>query len=237
MILSLILPCYQPPQGWERNIATAYNMFCLQIHQQPELIIVLDGTTDDITNQAATWLQQQIPLLLIVSYPENKGKGYAIRQGVAQATGTIVMYTDIDMPYTVESMLAIYNRLYKDECDVAIGVKDEQYYHHLPLVRKIISRCLRAMIRTFLAMPVTDTQCGLKGFRNNVKPLFLSTTINRYLFDLEFIRNCFAAKKYRVSPIPVALNGQVHFRKMNYRILFPEMLNFVRLLFKKPQQQ
>jgi hypothetical protein len=62
--------------------------------------------------------------------------------------------------------------------------------------------------------------------------LFLQTTINRYLFDLEFIRNCYKGKTLRVKPVPVALNENVHFRKMDYRILLPEMLNFVKLIFK-----
>ena len=81
-------------------------------------------------------------------------------------------------------------------------------------------------------MPVTDTQCGLKGFKRAVAPLFLATTIDRYLFDLEFVRNCYKSKKFRVQAIPVELNENVHFRKMNFRILLPEMFNFIKLLFK-----
>ncbi len=236
MVLSLILPCYNPQQGWERNIVSAYTTFCKQAGTQAELIIVFDGISAGVTSEQTAWLQQQLPQLQQLSYPENKGKGYAIRQGVAKASGDIIMYTDIDFPYTTESMQAIFTALNTGNCDVAVGVKDDNYYSHLPAIRRFISRCLQFMIRTFLAMPVTDTQCGLKGFRSHVKPLFLATTINRYLFDLEFIRNCFAIKKYTVQPVPVTLNEQVHFRKMNYSILFPEMLNFVRLLFKKPHE-
>jgi len=82
-------------------------------------------------------------------------------------------------------------------------------------------------------MPITDTQCGLKGFKKLVAPVFLSTTVNRYLFDLEFVRNCFIANKFRVKAIPVSLNENVHFRSMNYRILFSESVSFIKLLFSK----
>lgn len=236
MNVSLILPCYNPPQDWERSVHTHYNAFCERIDKTIELIIVIDGISESIDGAQLIYLQQQIPTLKLVQYAENKGKGHALRQGVKTATGDIILYTDIDFPYSIDSMYAIYSDLRDDLHDVAIGVKNEHYYTHIPPVRKAISRVLQMMIRTFLTLPVTDTQCGLKGFRSNVKPLFLKTTIDRYLFDLEFIRNCYRSRHYRIKPIPVALNEQVHFRKMNYRILLPELLNFAMLLTKKPNE-
>lgn len=236
MNVSLILPCYNPPQDWERNVYTSYTAFCERINEVVELIIVVDGVSDSIEGDQLVYLQQKIPLLKLVQYAENKGKGYALRQGVAKATGGIVLYTDIDFPYTIESMFSVYDGLRKDLHDVAIGVKNESYYTHIPPVRKAISQALRVMIKTFLSLPVTDTQCGLKGFKSTVAPLFLKTTIDRYLFDLEFIRNCYRVKRFRIQPIPIALSEQVHFRKMNYRILLPELLNFAMLLTKKPNE-
>ncbi len=236
MELSLVLPCYNPQQGWERNIFGAYSSFCGMAGVKAELILVLDGVSAAVKEEDLQWLQAQIQELRIVRYPENRGKGFAIREGVRTATGAIIMYTDVDMPYSIDSMFSVFQCLQNNSCDVAIGVKDEDYYQHLPFARKLISRCLRVLIRVFLAMPITDTQCGLKGFKKDAAALFLRTNIDRYLFDLEFVRNCFAAKKYRVLPVPVTLNEEVHFRKMNYSILLPELLNFVRLLFKKPHE-
>ena len=234
MALSIVLPCYNPQQGWERGIVQGYNAFCSRIAQPAELVLVLDGKCESVKDAQLNWLRSEVQPLKIVRYPDNMGKGYAVRQGVGQATGDIIIYSDVDFPYTVASMEAVYNELVANNCDVAVGVKDDQYYSHLGPVRRFISRYLRFLVSTFLAMPITDTQCGLKGFRVPVKTLFLQTTINRYLFDLEFIRNCFSGNKFRVKAVPVTLNEQVHFRKMNYSILFPEMLNFVKLLFKKP---
>lgn len=233
MNVSLILPCYNPPQDWERNVYTNYTAFCKRIDATPELIIVVDGTSDTVKGEDLIYLQQNIPQLRLIQYAENHGKGYAIRKGVAIATGDIILYTDIDFPYTIESMYAVYGGLQANLHDVAIGVKNDSYYTHIPPLRKAISQALRVMITTFLSLPVTDTQCGLKGFKRSVVPLFLQTTIDRYLFDLEFIRNCYRSKQYRLQPIPVALNEQVHFRKMSYRILLPELLNFAMLLTKK----
>ena len=233
MIVSLVLPCYNPPPGWEQVIHRNYNLLSNHLPEKVELVLVLDGVSANVTDGNLQFLKDHISQLTIVSYAKNRGKGYAIRQGVAKVTGDIIIYTDVDFPYTADSVRAIYERLKEDECDVAIGVKDAAYYTHVPLVRRLISRWLRVVVRTFLSMPITDTQCGLKGFKRNVAPLFLQTTIDRYLFDLEFVRNCYKSKKYRVLAVPVSLNENVHFRNMNFRILLPEMLNFARLLFRK----
>jgi len=233
MVVSLVLPCYNPPPDWEQTVCSNYQSFCGSVQEAVELVIVMDGISTAVTKEAMHYLEQNIPGLKTVKYENNRGKGYAIRQGVAIATGSIILYTDIDFPYSPQSMLTIYKGLKEDEFDVGVGVKNEAYYAHVPFLRRVISRYLRFFIQLFLSMPITDTQCGLKGFNRSVVPLFLQTTIDRYLFDLEFIRNCFKSKKYRVKAIPVALNENVHFRRMDYRILFPEMVNFVKLLFGK----
>lgn len=233
MIVSLILPCYNPASGWEQIVCSNCKAFEENILDPVEFIIVMDGPSATITPDSLSYLRQNISGLKVVQYAENRGKGYAIRQGVAVAAGDIIMYTDIDFPYTQDSMQAIYKSLANHELDVAVGVKDDAYYGHVPPLRRVISRFLRMLIRLFLSMPITDTQCGLKGLNRRVAPLFLKTTIDRYLFDLEFIRNCFKAKTYRVKAIPITLNENIHFRSMNYRILFSESVNFIRLLFGK----
>jgi glycosyltransferase involved in cell wall biosynthesis len=235
MIITLVLPCYNPPEGWEQTVCSSWSSFCSRLQDDAELVLVMDGISWGITDESIAFLQKNIPQLKLIKYEQNRGKGYAIRQGVATATGDIIIYTDIDFPYSSESMYTIYHGLRNDEHDVAIGVKNDDYYAHVPPLRRMISRFLRILIRLFLSMPVTDTQCGLKGFKRSVAPLFLATTIDRYLFDLEFVRNCFKNKKYRVKAIPIALNENVQFRSMNYRILFSESVDFIRLLFRAPK--
>jgi len=233
MATSLVLPCYNPAPGWEQHVLESYRAFCARVEEQVQLVLVRDGSSAVVTDAHIALLSSNIPSFKLIAYDTNRGKGYALRKGIAEASGDIVMYTDIDFPYTLESMQTVYDKLNKDECDVAIGVKNEAYYAQVPWMRRAISKNLRLLTGMFLSMPITDTQCGLKGFNRKLVPVFLATTIDRYLFDLEFVRNCFVGKKYRVNAVPVALNENVHFRSMNYRILLPEMANFIRLLFRK----
>jgi glycosyltransferase involved in cell wall biosynthesis len=210
-------------------------MFAGKVGLPVELILVLDGLTTAQTSiaNAMDTLRSTIPNVAVLQYDTNMGKGYATRMGVQAAKGNIIIYTDVDFPYNTNSMYEIYQLLLANACDVAAGVKDDNYYAHVPTVRRMISRILRFFIRMFLSMPVTDTQCGLKGMRKNATAVFLSTSIDRYLFDLEFIYKCYRGGKLRVRAVPVRLREEITFRKMDYRILLPEMVNFIRLVLNK----
>lgn len=233
MTTTVVLPCFNPQDGWEKNVVLFYRSFTAHIKAPVDLVIVFDGPGKNVQPEQIKFLNDNISSLKTIPLKDNNGKGYALRKGIETSDTDLVIYTDVDFPYTMESVLNIYHALESNDCDVAIGVKDHHYYEHLPRIRKIISKSLQFLIRLFIRIRISDTQCGLKGFKRNVTPIFLRTTINRYLFDLEFVRNCCMDKNLKVKAIPVTLNENVHFRKMNYRILFPEMMNFVKLLFSK----
>ena len=200
---------------------------------EPECILVNDGSTQTLSPDALQQLQQQLSHFVYTGYEQNQGKGAALRQGVAVARGKTVIYTDVDFPYTAESLIKVWQNL-EAGADVVIGIKDAGYYKNVPRVRIRISKFLRKLNKFFLNIPVTDTQCGLKGFNAAGKSVFLDTTIERYLCDLEFIY-----KAYKVRPPlhikvqEVQLNEDVQFRKMNYRFLLTEGWNFFKLLLRK----
>ena len=233
MTLSIVLPCYNPPPLWEKNIAEHYDLLSSEISVPIQWLLVFDGTGQHVSEDQKNYLRKEIPGIEFIEYEVNRGKCYATRQGVAATTGDFIIYTDVDFPYSVESILKIYTSLSSNESDIAVGVKGEDYYNHVPYVRRFISRYLRGLTRIFLSLPVTDTQCGLKGFNKKASALFLETTIDRYLFDLEFLRNAYRSKKFRIKPVVVHLNPNVQFRKMNYRVLLPELRNFLKILISR----
>jgi hypothetical protein len=143
-----------------------------------------------------------------------------------------VIYTDIDFPYTIESVAEIVEILLAKRASVVIGIKDASYYEHVPLVRRFISRLFRAFIRLSFRMPTDDTQCGLKGFDQRGKEIFLKTTIDRYLFDLEFVFLASRDKNIRIATREIKLREDVQFRKMNFGIIRNEACNFLKILIR-----
>lgn len=230
--ISLVLPCYNPPENWVTNLCTIIPQIKAQLtalNFALTLVIVNDGSESPINDNIIAPLTQLVPEFKYISYTQNKGKGYALRQGVSATTTDWVLYTDIDLPYTLNSMLAVIKGL--ETADIIAGVRTLAYYQKTPLYRRLISRFFRFLLKILLNLAVTDTQCGLKAFNVKGKTIFLQTSINRFLFDLEFIYLAGKMKKIVVKPCVVELREGVEFSRMNLGILMGELKNFIRIIF------
>jgi len=230
--LDIILPCYNPQEGWTNAILQSLNKIQrLLLDTSIRLVIVNDGSSKNIQKDLSL-LQDKISALIIESYTVNKGKGYAVRKGVESAAADIVIYTDIDFPYEEGGLLSIYETLQKNQCDVALAIRDENYYNNVPAARRFISKLLKHIIRLTLRTPTADTQAGLKGFNKKGREIFLKTSINRYLFDLEFIWLAAKQKDVRIACIPVKVKDGIIFRKMHFSILLTEAWNFLKIILR-----
>ncbi len=229
-IVSIVLPCYNPVNGWLENIES--NL--LQISSKnfaTEVVIINDGSSKNFDEVEAKSFFKHRPEVKIIGYPKNKGKGHALRTAIMHIKNDIIIYTDIDFPYTTESFLKICEDLFTGHNDVVIGVRSANYYAHLPKMRVRISKLLRLAIRTFLRIPTDDTQCGLKGFNKKGKEIFLETTIDRYLFDLEFVFLT-ARKKAVLKTVNVELRPGIELSHMRWSILMQEFGNFLKIFVK-----
>ena len=228
--LSIILPCYNPSPAWLQRLLTNLDQIKKEI-PYTELVLVNDGSSTNFNVVEVAAAIKNYNDISIVTYATNMGKGYALRQGVQKAKGRYIIYTDIDFPYTHASFMALYENLKSTQNPIAIGVRNPAYYTHLPKARVRISKTLKWVIKNTLRIPTPDTQCGLKGFNAIGKEEFLQTTINRYLFDLEFIFIA-ARKKLTINKVEVELRPEVVLSKMNLGILLQEFGNFFKILLR-----
>ncbi len=194
------------------------------------LVVVNDGSARNATELNFNRLREILPDVQIVSYAENRGKGYALRQGVAAGEADHYLVTDTDFPYTIDSMRRVVDVL-SMQGGIAAGNRDTAYYEQVPPFRRWLSQALRWLLRNVLRQPIGDSQCGLKAFDEAGRRIFLETTIDRFLFDLEFLM--LANGRVQVTPVPVQLRDGVVFSKVGWRILATEGRNFLWLLWRK----
>ena len=143
-----------------------------------------------------------------MSRPTNRGKGAAVRAGMAVARGRSVAFTDADLAYSPDQLLTLLAAL-EDGWDMVVGSR-----HHADAttlapaspLREIGSRLINLTTMALLLGQYRDTQCGLKGFRADVaRLLFGQGRVDGFAFDVELFH---LAERYELSlhevPVRVA---------------------------------
>jgi len=203
--LSIIIPAFKERQKIERDIEAAH-VFLEGHGISGEIIVVDDGSPDD-TAQIARGLQAKYPELRVVSYENNRGKGHAVAQGVAQASGEFIMFADAGLcvPYDIASIGMTMLEL--NMCDLAHGSRRMRgsIRRAQPAYRRIGSQLFGFFIHAVMGIPqyVADTQCGFKLYRSAVaKELYRTLKTDGFMFDTEIILRALRAR-YRLLEFPV----------------------------------
>ncbi len=231
--LSIVLPCYNPSEKWDEILIQ--NIQSIQARFETlalEVILVNDGSDKNMHISKIERIKNEINHFKYLSTDINEGKGNAIRKGVEASQASIIIFTDVDFPYTTDSFSELYKLLDEGQYNIVAGIKSQHYYEQVPFFRRMISKLLQRMIKFFLRLPVADTQCGLKGFDLIGKEVFLETTVKRYLFDLEFLLLASRKKNIKIRFLPVELRPDVTFSSLRVKHLYQEGLNFLKLCFQ-----
>ena len=233
--LDIIIPCYNPDPGWEDKLVHYFKEIVSEIGEaKPSLILVNDGSTCQVTNEQIDKIRAEVPGMNYLEYSKNKGKGYALRKGVQSSRSEFTIFTDDDFPYEIKSIIEVYRQLC-DGTDTALGYREQDYYDTVPQFRKFLSKALRWVLKSILKLSINDTQCGLKGFNESGKRVFLATTINRFLFDLEFVMLLSKDSTISTKPVLVKLRDGVVFSKVNMKVFLVELFNFFALALSNPE--
>src|SRR5258708_13156792 len=144
-------------------------------------------------------------MLRLVENPGNRGKGYAVRNGMLNARGEIVVFSDADLSSPIEEMPKLLESL-AARADIAIGsrwLRSELQIHRQSLHRQLFGRVFNALNRIILGLRFKDTQCGFKAFtRKAAQTILPLQRTERWGFDPEIL---FLARKFgfRVDEVAV----------------------------------
>jgi len=201
--LSIVIPAYNECARIEGTLERV--MSCVRERGwDAEVLVVDDGSTDETVAVVQRWMETHDRLHLVKN-AGNRGKGYSVRNGLLQAAGDVVMFTDADLSAPMEEAERLVTAI-EEGADVAIGSRwlDKQKQTvHQPLYRRFFGRCFNKVTKVAIGLPFQDTQCGFKAFRRDAaQTIFRLQTIERWGFDPEIL---FIARKlkYRIVEVPV----------------------------------
>ncbi len=169
-----------------------------------EIIVVNDGSRDNTADIVRSFAAKDGALRLVEN-PGNRGKGYSVRNGMLNASGAIVLFSDADLSSPIEEAPKLFQAL-EEGADIAIGsrwLRAETQTQRQPLHRQLFGRIFNLMLRITLGLKFKDTQCGFKAFKQPaVQKIFPLQKIERWGFDPEIL---FLARKFKfkVQEVPV----------------------------------
>ncbi|MFD2719389.1 dolichyl-phosphate beta-glucosyltransferase [Hymenobacter monticola] len=191
-VLSVIIPAYNEATRVGRTL----EQVLVYLHAQPfssELIVVSDGSTDDTGHVVESYFAAHPgPVAMrLISYPTNRGKGYAVRQGLLAATGTVALFSDADLSTPIEELHKVVDPILDGNYDVVFGSRalDRSLIGvHQPWLREYSGRVFNQIMQWATGLPYADTQCGFKAFRLAVcRPVVEGAVLDRFGFDVELI--------------------------------------------------
>jgi len=225
--LSIVIPAYNE----EKRIGDTLDAVTAFLATKPyhfDLTIVDDGSTDRTAEIVARRLAR-VPYVLIRS-ARNKGKGFAVREGMLHAQGDIICFMDADLSTPIaelDKLLASVRNSY----DIAIGSRglpESRVTIHQNAVRETMGKIFNRIARLLTFKGISDSQCGFKCFKRAVAhDLFSRQQITGFGFDAEIL---FLAQRlgYRIQEIAVEWHNAPQSR---VNILW-DPLNMVRDLIR-----
>ena len=193
--LSVVVGCYNAAQHLEKRVRQLI-AFLDETGREYEVLIVEDGSLDD-SLPILRRLESDVPAITVLRNPRNMGKGYSIRNGILNSRGRYIIFTDIDMAYSMGNVLSVLERLEAGD-SVVVGnrrLPESVYVVNNRLVKYVYRRhrggtAFNTLVRLMFGLATHDTQSGLKGFtRAAAAQIFQRLYTDGFLFDIEiFIR-------------------------------------------------
>ena len=223
MKFSLIVPMYNEAEVIQDTARTLVRELDPMVEDY-EILFVDDGSRDSCADLVR---ELNLPRVRVEGYPQNHGKGYAVKTGMLAAGGDVRMFLDADLAYgtqVVGQALALFEE--HPDKDVIIGSRalhPEGYEGYTPL-RKLASKVYLKVLCRFGGFQLSDSQCGCKAFRAAAaEAIFSRCETEGFAFDFEVI---LLAQKLgcRVLEMPVKIVNH-RFSKVN---LVKDTLNMLK---------
>ena len=220
--ITLIIPMYNESKIIAET-ATVLSNYMKANFNTYEIIFSDDGSKDfcgDIVRKL------ELPCVKVIGYEQNKGKGCAVRTGMLEANGEIVMFTDADLAYGTDVIKKAYDELAsKPEASMLIGSRNlsKDGYEGYTALRKLMSKVYIRILGIIGGFRLSDSQCGCKAFRGDAaKAIFSRCKVNGFAFDFESIM--WAQKLgYKIAEMPVKIinhrESTVHIFRDSIRML------------------
>ena len=191
MRLILVIPCFNEAR---RLPVRTFLEFC-GIHGDVHFLFVDDGSSDGTADLLSEMQTRDPDHVSCLYFPENLGKGEAVRRGIGAAfekRPRYIGFWDADLATPLSTIIEFCGILDdRPAVHAVIGSRVKLLGRSIArkLSRHYLGRVFSTTVSFVLGLPVYDTQCGAKLFRASaaVEAIFAKPFLSRWIFDVEIL--------------------------------------------------
>jgi glycosyltransferase involved in cell wall biosynthesis len=225
--LSVIVPVFD-----ERNtvVEILRRMRAVELPLDLEILVVDDGSGDgtrDVLRQLAD------STVRVITHPENRGKGAAIRSGLEQVTGDLVLVQDADLEYDPEDWPALLRPLLRGKAQVVYGSRFTGERRNMLFLHWMGNRFLSLVTNVLYNTTLSDMETCYKLFdRRVLDGIKLRST--RFEFEPEITAKILR-QGIRIYEVPISYTGREfdEGKKITWRDGFLALWTLVKYRFVK----
>jgi len=224
--VSIILPCYNEGSTFETSVGKIISVL-KKIKKSWEIIFIEDKSTDK-TKIAVEKLVKQILNSKAIIHTKNQGRGKSVADGIKTAKGGICGFLDVDLEVAPD-YIPLFIREIENGADMTIG---RRFYERgmKSIARYLASKIYSSLVKTFLKIPIEDTEAGYKFFnRSKILPILSQVHDKHWFWDTEICARAYWSG-LKISEIPILFERRTD-KKSTVRMI-PDTINYIRNLIR-----
>lgn len=203
--VSLIVPVYNEERrlaAFVEEVASWVGGALSATHHLAEVVLIDDGSTDSTADLLGP-LRRHDRWCVVPSLGANVGKGDAVKRGVAAASGSVVLFSDVDLAVPLGEATKLLDELDRGVA-LAFGSRDLAGSDvTAPWQRAVAGKIFNLLVRGATGLGTRDTQCGFKAMRRELAASLLSEQLVPGLaFDVELLLRA-RSGGHTTSEVPV----------------------------------